>query len=273
MLLLQRWTDASKCLKDGEPKGTMEPKDLRVVIMSRKRVESCKHVFSLVPYAYVTVAEDEKNDYSFVPPDQLILHANNLEGIGPIRAWILERFSERAVVIMGDDIKSVSSLVGKRSRKIKDPEAILQILLNAAEIAEGIGCTCFSFAITANLLDFEAQEPFGFVKANGPCLGFVGRNVLPDARLKHYTDVDITLAALLKDRVVWQDRRFAFDHSFQSNLGGGTHLHSTADSEWYLKYLTQKWGSPGKDRIWDVQKSGGKTRTIARVRRRQKLEL
>ena len=247
--------------------------DLRIVIMSRKRSETCRHVAEvLARSATVCIAESEAADYAWAG-SRLVTHPDHVDGMGPVRHWILTHFTERAVVLLDDDVKHVVSLVGRRARKITDSDAIRQIILNAAQIAHGSDFTCFSFAITENLLDFVPHDPFGFTKANGPCLGFVGRRILPDPQMVHYTDCDITLQALLRDRAVWQDKRFAFVHSFQSNVGGGTHMHTTEKSNQMLAVLRRKWGSPGPDRIWDHVVSGGKTRTVAKVTRRQPLEV
>ena len=87
-----------------------------------------------------------------------------------VRRWILERYKQRCVVIFDDDIHRVVCLVGRKARIIEEPAAIRRILLNSANIAEAIGATLFSYAITANILDFFPYDPFAFIKANGPCL-------------------------------------------------------------------------------------------------------
>lgn len=248
----------------------LKPSEMRVVIASRRRSEVCQHIAALVPRATIYVAEEEAEDYAWAGK-RLVTHPDRITGIGPVRCAMLRTFKEKCIVSLDDDVRRVWSLVGRRSRKITDPEAIWMILFQAAVVTQELGISCFSFATTPNILDFVPHDPIGLTKALGPCLGFVGRNIIPDESMDHQTDTDLSLQCCMKDRFVWQDCRFAFEHSFQSNAGGGTHKLSAADFEKYLKILERKWGSKGL--YWDAVESAGKLRTIIRVRRRQTIEL
>ncbi|HWP59507.1 MAG TPA: hypothetical protein VNL14_16565 [Candidatus Acidoferrales bacterium] len=246
----------------------MTEKDLRIVIPSRKRVESCRRAFRLVPSAEVCVAESEAEDYREFRA-ALTTHPDDVAGVSRVRRWILEHRKEKCVVIFDDDVSRVICLVGRKARVITDPVAVYRIIFNAASIAEGIGVSLFSFAITPNILNFFPYDPFGFLKANGPCLGFVGRRLLPDTALSHNTDADLTLQALLKDRIVWQDTRFMFEHQIMTNAGGNRHAISAGSWSADRHYLKRKWGAYLQEQV-----SGGVTRMVVKdVARRQKLEL
>jgi hypothetical protein len=246
----------------------MKDKDLQVVIPSRRRVESCRRSFQLAPFAAICVAEEEKEDYAEFGP-ALSTHPDQVTGVSAVRRWILERYKQRCVVIFDDDIHRVVCLVGRKARVIEEPAAIRRILFNSANIAAAIGATLFSYAITANILDFFPYDPFAFIKANGPCLGFVGRGILPDPALSHNTDADLSLQALLKDRFVWQDTRFMFEHRIMTNSGGNRHVISKESWARDRKYLKRKWGE-----YLQEKDSGGVTRmVVSNVARRQKLSL
>ena len=142
----------------------MTERDLKVVIPSRRRVESCRLAFSLVPFADICVAEEERADYKEFGR-ALWTHPDTVTGVAHVRRWILEQYKQRCVVIFDDDVYRVSCLVGRKSRRIDDPAAIRRILLNSAAIAEGIGASLFSYAITANILDFMPYDPFALLES------------------------------------------------------------------------------------------------------------
>ena len=246
----------------------MTEKDLKIIIPSRRRVESCRRSFQLVPSADVCVAEEEKGDYAEFG-GALSTHPDEVTGVSNVRRWILQHYKQRCVIIFDDDVLRVSCLVGRKTRRIEDPAAIHRILLNSATIAEAMGASLFSYAITANVLDFFPYDPFSFLKANGPCLGFIGRGILPDPALSHNTDADLTLQALLKTRFVWQDTRFMFEHKIMTNSGGNRHVISKESWARDRKYLKRKWGD-----YLQEKDSGGVTRmVVSNVARRQKLSM
>jgi hypothetical protein len=243
-------------------------KDLKVVIPSRKRVESCRVAAALVPFADVCVAEGEKEDYAEFG-GRLTTHPDEVTGMAAIRTWILDNYNHDCVVTFDDDVFRLVCMVGHRPRNITDPAAVFRILYNSASIAKDIGAPLFGYAITANILGFFPYDPFAFLKAFGPVLGFVGRRIYPDPQLNHSTDADMALQALLKYRIVWQDTRFCFEHKIMTNSGGNRHFITTEKWAADQKHLKRKWGPYIKEQV-----SGGVTRTvISDITRHQKLVL
>ena len=112
----------------------MTEKDLQVVIPSRKRVESCREAFKLVPFADICVAESEKKDYAEFGR-ALRTHPDEVTGMAAIRTWILDHYPQECVVTFDDDVFRLVCLVGHRPRAITDPEAVFRILFNSATIA------------------------------------------------------------------------------------------------------------------------------------------
>lgn len=243
--------------------------DLQVVIPSRRRAETCRHALTLVPDAIVSVAESEVPDYRDLPLTRpLLVHPDSVTGVAAVRRWVLETVPNQCVIIFDDDVMKVSCLVGRSPREITDPVAIARILENTAEIAAGIGAPLFSYAITANILEFRPWDPFGFIKVNGPCLGFVGRRILPDLALHHNTDCDLTLQTMLVGRYAWQDTRFMFEHRIMTNVGGNRHMISEETWAQDRRYLARKWGAYVEDQV-----SGEVSRMVVKnIVRRQRVD-
>jgi hypothetical protein len=243
-------------------------KDLKVIIPSRLRLESCRVAAALVPFADICVAESEADSYKEFGK-RLTTHPDSVTGMAAIRTWILDAYKEECVVTFDDDVYRLVCMVGHRPRSITDPAAVWRILFNSASIAKEIGAPLFGYAITANILGFFPYDPFAWLKAFGPVLGFVGRRIYPDAQLNHSTDADMALQALLKYRIVWQDTRFCFEHKIMTNSGGNRHFITTEKWAADQKHLKRKWGQYIKEQV-----SGGVTRTvISDVTRHQKLVL
>lgn len=126
--------------------------------------------------------------------------------------------------------------------------------------------------MSPDLRHFQPMDPIGFARAMGPVWGFVGRKIMPDKRLSMYVDIDMLLQALLMDRIVWQDRRFHFQADEQINIGGGTHLRTPRRTATNRRLFAEKWGVPSEKGLWVVRESGGMTKNIIRVSRRQGLK-
>lgn len=212
------------------------------MIPSRRRVESCAHTVKLFKNPIVCVAEEELDDYRDVGAT-LVTHPNDIGGLGPLRQWILDRFTERCIFQCNDDVKSLYSVVGFRPRKITEPEAIERIILNAANICEALGISCFSFSpFQDDVRKFRPQKPFSLTRLEGAMLGIIDRKVRYDPKIKQFDDVDLSLQCCLKERFVWQDSRFAADHNFITKSGGNTVSRGLDNTKRELQYMKRKWG-------------------------------
>lgn len=218
----------------------IQPSDIQVVIPSRRRAEEAKYCAALWPSPVVCVADEEVDDYQDVGVP-VVPHPPT-RGLGQLRQWILDNFPHRCVVMCNDDVRALMCLVGKRARRITDPQAIFQAVWNAAVIAEGIGISCFSFSPTQDLRKFNTQDPFRFTRLEGALFGFIGRRIRFDPKVMQHDDVDVTLQACLQDRIVWQDSRFAVAHNFQTKGGGNSEMRGSQRSREELLYMRAKWG-------------------------------
>ncbi len=73
-------------------------------------------------------------------------------------------------------------------------------------------------------------------------LGIIDRKIRYDPNVLQFDDVDLSLQCCLKERIVWQDSRFAADHNFITKSGGNTVSRGVANTERELAYMKKKWG-------------------------------
>jgi hypothetical protein len=217
-------------------------KDLQVVIPSRRRMESCSWTVRLFKNPIVCVAEEEADDYKDVGA-LVMTHPNDIVGLGRLRQWILDHFNARLIFQCNDDVKSLYCVVGFRPRKIVDPEAVERIILNSANICEGLGISCFSFSpFQDDVRKFRPQKPFSLTRLEGAMLGIIDRKLKYDPNVSQFDDVDLSLQCCLKERFCWQDSRFAAEHNFITKGGGNTISRGLDNTKRELQYMKRKWG-------------------------------
>jgi hypothetical protein len=231
-------------------------------------VNACRRVLGLFPGALVVVHEDEVDDYAVLGAD-LLAHPPEVQGIAPLKNWILDHVEDEVVFIVDDDISMLKAMGGRprRSAPITDPRAIVRILANAERMARGLGAPVFGFNQNGgDVRKFRNQEPFSICGWVGGAMGIIGRDLRFDPALKMRADIDFCLQAQLTDRCIFIDLRFAFVEQRFNNTGGNAHMRSAARNQRELAYLQQKWGKwlsvrPGKTTV----------RLLVNVTRRQNL--
>lgn len=243
-------------------------KDLKVVIPSRKRVESCAKTVQLFHNPIVCVAEEEEDEYLSALDCLVVTHPNEITGIGRLRQWILDRFDDRCLVQCNDDVRGLVCMAGQKSRRIRDRDAILAIMLNAANIAEGMGACVWSFAPSPQPRMFSPIKPFYFTRIEGSLAGMIGREVRYDPKVAQFDDVDLALECLRTKRYVWQDVRFAPIHNFQTMAGGNSISRGKEKTAAELAHMKRKWG-----RYLRVHLTQSTVSLIIKVSRQQKINL
>jgi len=173
-----------------------------------------------------------------------------------------------------DDITRLWILVGKRPRKTTDASAIRQVIVNSSWCAFEAGASLCAFAMTNSPMSFYPYDPIGLRKAAGPVLTVIGRSVNWDDKLHVFGDCDINLQALMKDRFVYQDNRFAFEYVNQINPGGATHYRTPDRIRESKLRLVEKWGGTSAGN-WKCKSSYGGTgeRVVVTTKRRQSLKV
>jgi hypothetical protein len=247
----------------------LTPNTLRVVIPSRKRarvLETC--ALELFPYATVTVAESEMDEYDSALGDrveELVPHPDEVTGIAPIRQWVLDAFDEECILFVDDDVYRLRSALGYRGMDLTDPGVAMRVVENAAAIARGIGTAFFGFnQAGGDVRKFRPYNPFLLNSWAGGVVGVVGRDVRYDTSLLLRADVDFALQTLLRKRVTFVENRYSFLHRRFGLTGGNAGNRSAARNRAEIEYLKRKWGD-----CLGVQDVKTTTRLLVRVPRRQ----
>lgn len=241
---------------------------LRVVIPSRKRVKLLRAgALRLFPYATVTVAESEATAYAPLFKDgvaNLVLHPDDVTGIGPIRQWVLDNFDDEAILFVDDDVHKLVVLTGYHQMNITSPANALAIAENAAIIARTMGAPVFGFSQSWDVRKFTPTNPFLLNSWAGGVIGVIGRELRYDTGLLLRADIDFCLQALQRKRITFIDDRFSFVHR-RWGMTGGNALHRSAErSLEEIDYLQRKWGE-----CLAVRQVKTTTRLVIQVRRRQ----
>lgn len=248
---------------------------MRIVIPSRKRPQSCARALRLLPGALVCVDAAEEADYAPLcraAGVDLLLHPSDVAGIGPLRQWILDNVTDEVVFMVDDDVSELGVVAGRGTRhaQIRDPQAVAQVIANAAECAQVLGTPIFGFSQNgADVRKFRPQDPFVLATWVGGAIGVIGRELRYDTELRLRADIDFCLQALLKYRCIFMDNRFAFVHQRFNNTGGNAHQRSGERNAYELAYLKHKWGK------WLEIRQAKETTLlrITRVQRRQNVRL
>jgi len=224
----------------------MLPKNIAVVIMSRKRADSIlKNSLPLFPYATVTVEESELDDYARVIPRKQLLPHPHFDTLAELRNWIDDSHEQEFVYQVHDDLSKLMCLVGWRPRSYSDPSVVAQVLERIAICARDAGCFLFGPGNLVSAPQYRKMRPFrlnGYVRN---VIGFrKGHGLRWDPATLGHHDVDIGLQALLAHRIIWRDERWQFvDARLASNAGG---LSGIRTEDWLARgrrELSKKWGS------------------------------
>lgn len=243
--------------------------DLRVIIPSRGRSKECRHALRLFPGATVLVHDYEYDLYRDALPDGTEIVQHSLDGgIAPIRQWAMDNFDEEALLFVDDDVRYLKVVAGFKtaSRVIRDPRAIAQVAENAAYIAGEIGAPIFGFAQTSgDVRKYKPTDPINMSGWVGSVIGVYGRKIDYDTTLRMRADIDFCMRALLQERIIFVDTRFAFvHHKMFAHKGGNAHMRSQERSEREIGVLKQRWGD-----LIQVKEAKTTIRIVVRVKRRQ----
>ncbi len=214
---------------------------MRVVIPSRKRAGILPGALRLFPDASVCVAESERADYAAFEP--LVVHPDSVVGVTRVRQWILDNYTDETILFVDDDTIGCVSLVNpRRVTKIENPDDIRQIVENAELIAKEIGASLFGFNRSPNQMQLMPMDPVSFSRWFDPPMGFIGRKHKLDQTLPTRADVEVLLQALLKDRILYSDRRFCFLHKRFTMAGGNTFGRDYSADLAEIRLIQARWG-------------------------------
>jgi hypothetical protein len=117
--------------------------DYEILIPSRRMVNNAPKILKLLPTARIYVDERERSEYvAAVGVEKVVVHPPT-KNICEVMRHMLTMKRAECVVRIDDDLVSVISMIGRRSKKITDAGAILQIIENGINVAVDLGLKMF----------------------------------------------------------------------------------------------------------------------------------
>lgn len=214
---------------------------IRIVILSRSRWKSIQDdTLKLLPdWIEIIVPVSEEEEYARVCDNPLILVPDEIEGLGPLRNWVLDNIEEETVIMFDDDVTTCYNLSGPKSKRITDKEELLQILINTAVMAKDAGTHWFGFNQT-DIRKYNGTDPFNLTTWVGCVVGVIGRKYR-FRNDKFKVDIDMTLQNLLVDRKIWNDQRYKFAQARDTNIGGSSKYRTEESFKQSVDNLVEKW--------------------------------
>ena len=248
--------------------------DLKVVIPSKDRPENVRRMAEMLPDASWVLNEAQAEIYrrAGVAKRKMILHPEDLRGIGKLRNFMLDTISNEILVWIEDDLKFILVWSGSYYKKLRKPEDIMAVITTTAQVAKDAGVSLFGWGNHARGMRFRKNDPFNFIGPISRAAGVVGRKLRWDERLVGSADTDATLQSLLTDRIIFTDTRYYFNcGEIMANKGGLQAVRTKANRDRDVALVKAKWGDYVN--LGAAKRAGqmtGVPRNNIRVRRRQK---
>lgn len=239
---------------------------IRILVPSRGRSEVARTQRILPDWVEFVVPKSQESDYRKAIDNPLILIPDEINTLGTTRNYILDSIEEETIIMLDDDIFKMYCLTGENTKEVKDPEEVIQVLVNTAIMAKEAGARVFGFS-QSDIRKYKGHSPFSMCTWLGTVIGVIGRKYrFLDGRNK--VDVDYCLQNLLVERIVWCDCRYWFRNN-KNAVKGGTSETKTQDSEKAdYDFLEKRWGEYVKR-----AKNGKSNRKLRlNVERKQKLD-
>lgn len=213
---------------------------IRIVILSRGRPDSIITTKLFPEWVEVIVPESEKQLYESVIKNPILTTPDNIIGLGMLRNWCLDNLPERSIVMVDDDISKFYCLTGELTKAVKDPEEVVQIIINTCVMSRDAGCKVFGFNQT-DIRKYKGYEPFNLKTWVGTIIGVNDRKYrFIDNKFK--VDIDYCMQSLLVDRIVWVDTRYYASNKKDCNRGGNATFRTKEGFHDAIKKLKDKWG-------------------------------
>lgn len=230
----------------------MKKLDIKVVILSRGRANSISTTKLLPSYIEVIVPKSQKADYELKIANPLITTPDDIIGLGSLRNWVLDNFKEYSVIMCDDDINYFYNLSGEKTKRVTDPEEVLQILINTCVMARDAGAKFFGYSQT-DIRKYKGYDPFSMCSWIGTIVGINGRKYR-FRKDRYKVDIDYSLQNLLVERIIWMDNRYYASNNKDNNTGGNAQFRNEEDYNRSIETLKEKWGDCIKVRDYKSQK-------------------
>jgi hypothetical protein len=237
---------------------------MKFIIPSKGRAASIGNkTLRLVPDAFVCVGESDVEEYKkVVPKKKLIIHPDNVVGIGPLRNWIVKNVADQTIIMLDDDVECIYDQSHYNKIRIESPAHVMAILERTAIASSDAGVGIFGFTQMARPLSYRPFLPICFNTWVGGVVGVHGKDVEWDEKLLLRADIDACLKTLMKKRIMWCDSRYVFVHKRFVGVGGNNTLRTMDKHAAEIQALRIRWGK------YLVEKKEKETiRLVLRIRR------
>lgn len=239
---------------------------LRKIIISRSRHDLIT-THKVVPDATLVVTESEAHLYEHTGLE-IVKIPDSVMGLGAVRNWVLDHFTEEIILMFDDDIKYLLSIMNVSPIRINDLDEVYDIIENTVSNAVEAGVTVFSFDQKGDCRKFRENRPFLLTSWVGSVVGIIGRKYRFTETNKFKVDADYSLQCLLYDRIVWIDTRYSFIPERDCNRGGCSLYRNSDSIVKEVEFLRRKWG-----RFIKITEGRGTYQLSLKVKRTQKIIL
>lgn len=222
----------------------MRPFDgFKIIIPTRGRAGDVK-ALRVFPTATLCVGDSEHDAYAAAYPGvDILTHPDDVVGLGKVRQWVNDHCTEEVVCQVDDDVVRMVGL-SDGYRVHYSVEDVFSVVQSAAYCARGAGTTVFGFNPMPDVRKYTPLSPIAFNKKVDGLLGLIGRDHhwMPELKMRDDVDVDFCLTTLLRQRIIWCDQRYSFEHKRFSGPGGNAVSRSREQDQYEIDLLHRKWG-------------------------------
>lgn len=215
----------------------------KVYIPSYNRVNSCitHNILPDKKWCYV-VRKSQLEDYKKTVGD-VIATPDSVNNIVKTRNWILENTPEDHIVMMDDDIRSLSFYDDREPIKA-DKDQIDRFITNGFEMCEELGGVLWGVNVQSDKKFYREQEPFTLTAVVlGPFSAIIKNDIRYDERLTLKEDYDYFLQVLNKYRKVLRFNKWHYVAGHLTQKGGVASYRTTEAEKENALSFQKKWGS------------------------------
>jgi hypothetical protein len=221
----------------------------KIAIPSMNRPKDVRKT-ALFEVGHIVVPESQLEEYksvSGISPVAWVPVPDEIDSLSKTRQWIVDELwgkKEDFIFQADDDLIALVYMFSRSVRYNHNPDYIRAVIGHVGQCAVDAGAGLFGFATQPKPQERSTNNPFmlrKWISAQG--LGITDRSLKFDPNLRLKEDLDIALANLQKNRIVWCDERWCMYSEHWSNRGGLQVVRTYDREEEAFDYIVDKWGS------------------------------
>lgn len=214
---------------------------MKILSPSWKRPNICTSHLYFEDMQYV-VCESQADDYEANGLSVLRCPDSAQGNVSRVRNWILDYAGSEDVLIIDDDLKSLSRYEGNKLTKMPSSEA-KDFVEYGFDVAKEFGVKMWGVNIIQDKGAYREYTPFSLKNVIlGPFGGFVNCDIRYDEKLPLKEDYDYCLQALNKYRKILRINFVHYNCEQHTNLGGCAEYRTVDEEQDQFRLLRKKWG-------------------------------